>query len=285
MPNKRMINGYVWEDEFFYVLSIFNRLLWIGVLTACADDQGRFMDNAALIRSKVFPMDDIPLSQIEDGIKVFASEGKIIRYTEKKKKCAQIVNWWKHQTPRWAGESTLPAPKGWTDRWRYHGTGGTQGGTIKTMNWDKAGGFAENYILSNIVSNTKPKDDVNDDVNDDDDGEGEFSPALRELITAYQDSTGILAAPDEDAFTAYRDMEMLNIKPADIVEGVKWLRDNGKRYEKPEFVINSAKKAKRDREQLERRDKRDIPPPMFDPDTDETVAEQYERERAEGKIT
>jgi len=111
------------------------------------------------------------------------------------------------------------------------------------------------------------------------------SPAVRELIIAYQDSTGILAAPDEDAFTAYRDMVVLNILPADVANGVKWLRDNGKRYEKPEFVINSAKKAKRDREQLERRDKRDIPPPIFDPDTDETVAEKYAREFAEGKIT
>jgi hypothetical protein len=110
------------------------------------------------------------------------------------------------------------------------------------------------------------------------------TPAVRELIIAYQDSTGILHAPDEDAFTAYRDMVGFNIKPADIVEGVKWLKKNGKRYEHPEYVINSAKTAKREREKLAMRDKRDIPPPIWDMDTDEDVVDKFNREQAEGKI-
>jgi len=100
MAHKRMINGNVWEDEFFLSLSIFNRLLWIGILTASADDQGRFADNAALIRSRVFPVDDIQLSVIEDGIKLFADAGKIERYIEGGKKAIQILKWWEHQKPR-----------------------------------------------------------------------------------------------------------------------------------------------------------------------------------------
>ena len=34
MANRRMINGYMWEDEFFLSLSMFDRLLWIGIVTA-----------------------------------------------------------------------------------------------------------------------------------------------------------------------------------------------------------------------------------------------------------
>ena len=64
MANKRMINGDTFEDEFFTTLSVFDRLLWIGCITKLADDQGRFRDNAALIRSNLFPMDDIPLNDI-----------------------------------------------------------------------------------------------------------------------------------------------------------------------------------------------------------------------------
>ena len=45
MASKRMINGNMWEDIFFLGLSIFERLLWIGLLTTCADDQGRLQDH------------------------------------------------------------------------------------------------------------------------------------------------------------------------------------------------------------------------------------------------
>jgi hypothetical protein len=73
MANKRMINGDTFEDEFFTTLSIFDRLLWIGCITKLADDQGRFRDNAALIRSNLFPMDDIPDS-IKDFIESIPDE-------------------------------------------------------------------------------------------------------------------------------------------------------------------------------------------------------------------
>jgi len=74
MTTRRMINGYIWEDDFFLQLTIFQRLLWIGLVTVCADDQGRFTDSAAMVRSKVFPMDDIQLSEIEEGLKAIANQ-------------------------------------------------------------------------------------------------------------------------------------------------------------------------------------------------------------------
>jgi len=230
MANKRMINGYVWEDEFFYALSIFDRLLWIGVLTA--DDQGRFMDNAALIRSKVFPMDDIPLSDIEAGIQKFEAEGKIVRYGTKKKKCVQIINWWKHQSPRWAGESTMPAPKGWTDRYRYHTSGDTQGGTIKALNWEKNGGFSENYTKNY----TMPKDDINDDINDEVNDEVK-TPAPSEnepkqpfalLLDTYCNlTTQKLPDNPQSWATELREWVEVGITSEDLRDAFEWYKEKG----------------------------------------------------------
>lgn len=161
--NRRMITGEVWEDDFFTSLSIFERLLWIGIITGCADDQGRLQDNAVLIRSKVFPMDDVAIQQVEDALIRFAEASKIVRYIEGGKRLIQIANWWKHQTPRWAGHSNYPPPPRWLDRERYH----SAGNKIITLNWDVQGG----YIADSIDGNTN--NDVNDDVNDDDDIKGD----------------------------------------------------------------------------------------------------------------
>ena len=169
MPSKRMINGYVWEDDFFLSITIFQRLLWIGLITACADDQGRMTDNAAMIRSKVFPVDDISLADIETGIAIFCTVGKIARYTTNGKKAIQIVNWWKHQTPRWAGTSNLPAPDNWTDRERYH----TTGNVIIETNWKSKGGYTESYIDICTDGNTTSDVNVNGDVNEDEDNDDE----------------------------------------------------------------------------------------------------------------
>ena len=45
-----MIVSEMWEDDFFVSLSMIDRLIWIGIISACADDQGRLQDNANLIK-------------------------------------------------------------------------------------------------------------------------------------------------------------------------------------------------------------------------------------------
>lgn len=193
MPGKRMINGNVWEDQFFLNLTIFERLLWIGILTACADDQGRLQDHAALIRSKVFPIDDISLKEIEAGLEKFAEAGKIDRYEVNGKKAIQVVNWWKHQKPRWAGASTLPAPGGWVDRERYH----SSGNTIHTSSgWSTEGGYIADSIADSIASSdsgsnsdevkVNGEDEVKGDGEDDGDGES----AVAAVFQTYEQEIG-----------------------------------------------------------------------------------------------
>lgn len=130
MANKRIIQSAIFEDEFFGELTFFERLLWIGMFTRCADDQGRMLDKPIIIRSQVFPYDDIPASDIHDALDVFSKAGKIIRYSIQGKSYIQIVKWFENQEPQWAMPSKYPPPDGWKDRIRA-----TYKGVYRAENW------------------------------------------------------------------------------------------------------------------------------------------------------
>ena len=132
MAEKRVITSAIWQDEFFGSLDMVQRLLWVGLFSALADDQGRMIDNPIVIRSKVFPYDDMDVSVIEKALRLFVEEGKIIRYTANKKKYIQLINWWEHQQGQWAVPSKYPAPDGWNDRVRSYIKG-----TYYEINWPK----------------------------------------------------------------------------------------------------------------------------------------------------
>lgn len=126
MAQRRAIEADIWGDEFFgSQLNFLEKLLWIGLFSKCADDQGRLMDNAIVIRSMVFPYDDVRVDEIQAGLAKFASsdptdpEGpSILRYQAGGKGYIQLLKWWKHQPLQWAIPSRYPAPPGWKDRIR-----------------------------------------------------------------------------------------------------------------------------------------------------------------------
>jgi len=115
MANRRMITTAIWGDEFFGMLDNFQRVLWIGIFSAVADDQGRMIDNLHLLKSKIFIYDDFDPKIIDSALELFQQEAKILRYKIGNKRYIQIINWWKHQQPQWAQPSQYPAPDGWTD--------------------------------------------------------------------------------------------------------------------------------------------------------------------------
>ena len=138
MSNRRMISADLFEDDYIYSVDYVARFAWIGLIVSCADDQGRFLDNPAIIYSKIFALDnDITIDKVESIISGFADAGKIVRYQINNKKIIQIVNWWKYQTPSWASPSKYPPPEGWIDRVKCH----KQNKKIEIINWDKEGGF------------------------------------------------------------------------------------------------------------------------------------------------
>jgi len=244
MANKRMINGHVWEDEFFLTLTIFERLLWIGVLTAAADDQGRMMDSAAMIRSKVFPVDDIALAEIESALQVFADAGKIVRYKREGKKAIQVLNWWKHQRPRWAGESPLPAPEGWVDRYRYQAAGGG----IAELNWKEQGGYIDGYIDGYTINKVNDKDNINDKDNNSAAAEippGPPSSNFTALQDAYTELTGQTYPSNPKSWIeAFKAMDEAGILPEDLKAAHGWKSEKGYNVKSPALLHDSANHAK-----------------------------------------
>jgi len=131
---------------------------WIGLIVSIADDQGRMLDNAALIRSMVFPYDEkITISTVDGVLKYLEQKHKITRYVAgtngSGRKLIQINAWWKYQrSSQWAGKSPFPAPEHWADRIRMH----VPGGKIDTVNWDSEGGYISAIKPLRRRKSTKP---------------------------------------------------------------------------------------------------------------------------------
>jgi hypothetical protein len=116
MAERRAIKSDIWGDEFFGGLPYIAMVLWIGLFSKCADDQGRISENLSLIKSNVFPYKDIPLYQIEECLCSF--DGHILRYKNSDRKYIQLVRWWDNQPLQYAVPSNYPPPDGWLDRYR-----------------------------------------------------------------------------------------------------------------------------------------------------------------------
>ena len=137
MSNRRLISSDLFEDEFIGGLDIFSRYLWVGLITACADDQGRLLANPSVIRAKIFPFDDYSLQDIDTALRTFVHSGKLIAYQAGGKKLYQIASWWKHQAPSWASPSKYIAPAGWVDRVKVH----AKDNKVTMLNWNIPGGL------------------------------------------------------------------------------------------------------------------------------------------------
>lgn len=116
MAERRAIKSDIWRDEFFGDLSFMSMVVWIGLFSKCADDQGRLPENLSSIKSDIFPHQDIPISDINDCLNSF--DGHIFRYQKLERKYIQIVKWWDNQPLQYAVPSNYPAPDGWIDRYR-----------------------------------------------------------------------------------------------------------------------------------------------------------------------
>jgi hypothetical protein len=131
-----MVDPAIWQSEDFAGFTFRQRVLFIGLFSN-ADDQGRMPAHPALIRSTVFPYDDIPLAEILADLDVIADTGCIELYKANGKSALQLLNWWKYQSPQWAYPSKIDAPENWTDRLRFR-----KDNKLHTLNWETPGGKA-----------------------------------------------------------------------------------------------------------------------------------------------
>ena len=198
MANRRMINSDMFEDENFITFDDVTRLVWIGLITKCADDQGRLQDNVLLIKAQLFPADKKTASRIGQSVEALVKSGMLSRYEKEGKTLLQINNWWKHQTPSWASSSNYPAPDYWVDKEKYH----SKGKTIVSNNWDQPGGYVDNpgaddtQLHSGYVATTLElhSQDVNGDVKGDDEisTTATAREEISEIVKAYESEVGIL---------------------------------------------------------------------------------------------
>ena len=129
MPTRRMIDPAIWQSESMASLTRDQRLLFIGLFSN-ADDQGRLRGSVHLIRSTVFPFDDIGIEEIKGDLRAIEAEGSIALYEVDGKDYIQVAHWWDYQSPQWAYPSKYPAMPGWYDRLRYR-----KDNSVITCNW------------------------------------------------------------------------------------------------------------------------------------------------------
>jgi hypothetical protein len=129
VPRRRMIHDSIWRSETLAQLPRDARYLFIGLITT-ADDQGRRRGHPGLIRSDIFPLDDVSLDDIVDWLCMLEKMEAIKQYEAGGVLLVQIVKWWEYQGLTWAWPSSMPAPDGWEDRLHYR-----QGNVVVTRNW------------------------------------------------------------------------------------------------------------------------------------------------------
>jgi len=133
---RRVIAPEIFDDEWAGRLSDREYRIWTGLIARIADDQGRFIDNAVVVRSRLYPYQDVPAADVQAALDRFVADGKLHRYELDGKTLLQIVNWWRHQKPRWAARSAWSPPDGWRDRVRTR-----ESGEYVEEAWSEPGGF------------------------------------------------------------------------------------------------------------------------------------------------
>ena len=80
MARIRTIKPEFWEDEKLAKLPVYARLLFIGTWNF-ADDNGGLLANPVLMKSHIFPYEDIGISTISEWIDILVENGMLIRTT------------------------------------------------------------------------------------------------------------------------------------------------------------------------------------------------------------
>lgn len=80
---RRMIDASIWKNDKFGALPPMARLLQIGLINH-ADEQGRGRAHPALLRSKIFPYDDVSVNDIIEWLAMIEANGAIRLFADGK---------------------------------------------------------------------------------------------------------------------------------------------------------------------------------------------------------
>ena len=108
MARRRMIDPNIWLSEDVSKLTIFERLMLIGMFSN-ADDEGRGRATPALLRSLIFPYDDIPVGDIEESLDNISQVINIVFYEFEDSRYYEFTKWSKWQRVDKPQESIIPS--------------------------------------------------------------------------------------------------------------------------------------------------------------------------------
>ena len=108
MPN-RIIKESICTSEDYAKLTLFQRDLFIRLIVS-ADDFGRYDARPAILRGRLYPLENVTSKSIDDALAALANLGIVALYEVNGKPYLYLLAWDKHQYRR-AAKSKFPAPE------------------------------------------------------------------------------------------------------------------------------------------------------------------------------
>lgn len=99
-----------WTDDKVAHLSRDARLTLIGLITKCADDEGRFVATINTINGELYPYDDIAPTKVKRWMDEIQREGMVLIYRVNGGTYGWLPKWSVWQKPPHPTKSTLPGP-------------------------------------------------------------------------------------------------------------------------------------------------------------------------------
>lgn len=110
MPN-RFLKENICISEDIDNLSLFEEVFFYRLIVNC-DDFGRTDARGKILKSRLFPLREVPLEDIDSAVKTLVRSNMIFIYTVDGRDYIQVTAWEKHQQRR-ATSSKYPDPIGW----------------------------------------------------------------------------------------------------------------------------------------------------------------------------
>lgn len=110
MARKRMLSPEIWESQSFGALDLLGKVLYIGMISQ-ADDEGRGILSAQLLKSKILPYDDkVRIADVEKTLDDIGSKTSTTYYEVDGKRYYYLENWTKWQSINRPVPSKFPSP-------------------------------------------------------------------------------------------------------------------------------------------------------------------------------
>lgn len=108
-PRIRTLKPEIWADEEVGRLDMWERSLFVGLITM-ADDEGRLLATTAAIIGHVFPLHTVTQARVRRWLMTLHERNLIVCYEDDGLPLVEICGWAKHQKINRPTASSLPAP-------------------------------------------------------------------------------------------------------------------------------------------------------------------------------